>query len=193
MADMVEEALGKDPNTTERNSMLQQHGLASILCQYSHWVSDMSFGSIDVKDLDTVNAMLTHLSSDDELRTKILEAVKAYINDSTISIIGIPTYDCPSCKEPQTKPNDKPLIKSAIEGASLRFRPIIMTSLAFIAGIIPLAISSGAGANSRISIGTGIIGGTLTGTILAIFYVPLMFVLIKKIFARKEQKGIKNV
>ena len=59
--------------------------------------------------------------------------------------------------------------------------------------IIPLAISSGAGANSRISIGTGIIGGTLTGTILAIFYVPLMFVLIKKIFARKEQKGIKNV
>ncbi|HRM77038.1 MAG TPA: efflux RND transporter permease subunit [Aliarcobacter cryaerophilus] len=87
----------------------------------------------------------------------------------------------------------KPLIKSAIEGASLRFRPIIMTSLAFIAGIIPLAISSGAGANSRISIGTGIIGGTLTGTILAIFYVPLMFVLIKKIFARKEQKGIKNV
>ena len=87
----------------------------------------------------------------------------------------------------------KPLIKSAIEGASLRFRPIIMTSLAFISGIIPLAISSGAGANSRISIGTGIIGGTLTGTILAIFYVPLMFVLIKKIFARKEQKGIKNV
>ena len=87
----------------------------------------------------------------------------------------------------------KPLIKSVIQGASLRFRPIIMTSLAFIAGIIPLAISSGAGANSRISIGTGIIGGTLTGTILAIFYVPLMFVLIKKIFARKEQKGIKNV
>ncbi|UYF44378.1 efflux RND transporter permease subunit [Aliarcobacter cryaerophilus] len=79
----------------------------------------------------------------------------------------------------------KPLIKSAIEGASLRFRPIIMTSLAFIAGIIPLAISSGAGANSRISIGTGIIGGTLTGTILAIFYVPLMFILIKKTFARK--------
>ncbi|RBQ26554.1 efflux RND transporter permease subunit [Arcobacter sp. CECT 9188] len=89
--------------------------------------------------------------------------------------------------------NGKPLIKSAIEGASLRFRPIIMTSLAFIAGIIPLAISTGAGANSRISIGTGIIGGTLTGTILAIFYVPLMFILIKKIFARKEQKGIKNV
>ncbi|QKF72346.1 RND family efflux system, inner membrane transporter, AcrB family [Aliarcobacter faecis] len=98
--------------------------------------------------------------------------------------------------------NGKPLIKSAIEGASLRFRPIIMTSLAFIAGVIPLAISSGAGANSRIAIGTGIIGGTLTATILAIFYVPLLFVLIKKIFTtqseqaklvrKKEQKGIKD-
>ncbi|RXI34515.1 hydrophobe/amphiphile efflux-1 family RND transporter, partial [Arcobacter cloacae] len=51
--------------------------------------------------------------------------------------------------------NGKPVVKSAIQGASLRFRPIIMTSLAFIAGVIPLAISTGAGANSRISIGTG--------------------------------------
>lgn len=99
--------------------------------------------------------------------------------------------------------NGRPLVKSAIQGASLRFRPIIMTSLAFIAGVIPLAISTGAGASSRISIGTGIIGGTLTATILAIFYVPLLFILIKKIFAsqseqeklsrKKEQKGIKNV
>jgi multidrug efflux pump len=48
-----------------------------------------------------------------------------------------------------------------------------MTSLAFIAGIMPLALSTGAGANSRISIGTGIVGGTLTATILAIFFVPL--------------------
>ena len=60
--------------------------------------------------------------------------------------------------------------------------------MAFIAGIIPLAISSGAGANSRISIGTGIIGGTLTGTILAIFYVPLMFVLIKKYLQEKSKR-----
>lgn len=95
------------------------------------------------------------------------------------------------------------LVSSAVEGATLRFRPIIMTSLAFIAGIIPLALSTGAGANSRISIGTGIIGGTLTATILAIFYVPLLFILIKKIFTpqseqaklvrKKEQKGIENV
>lgn len=77
--------------------------------------------------------------------------------------------------------NGKPLISSAITGATLRLRPIIMTSLAFMAGIMPLALSSGAGANSRISIGTGIVGGTLSATILAIFFVPLFYVLIKKI------------
>ena len=82
--------------------------------------------------------------------------------------------------------NGKPLLEAAIEGATLRLRPIMMTSLAFIAGIMPLALSTGAGANSRISIGTGIVGGTLTATILAIFFVPLFFVLIKKVFSSKK-------
>lgn len=86
-----------------------------------------------------------------------------------------------------------PLLEAAIKGATLRLRPIIMTSLAFIAGIIPLAISSGAGANSRISIGTGIIGGTLTATILAIFFVPLFFILITNLFSQKTLNFISNL
>ena len=114
MVDMVESALGRDPANSERNSLLQEHGLASILCQYSHWVEDLSFGQIDVKDTDTVNAALTHMSSDDELRVKILEAIKAYINDSTIAVVGIPTYDCPSCNTPQTKPSEKALYSEII-------------------------------------------------------------------------------
>ena len=57
-----------------------------------------------------------------------------------------------------------------------------MTSLAFIAGVMPLAVATGAGANSRIAIGTGIIGGTVTATLLAIFFVPQFFVLVKKVF-----------
>jgi len=61
-----------------------------------------------------------------------------------------------------------------------------MTSLAFIAGVLPLALSSGAGANSRISIGTGIIGGTLSATFLAIFLVPLFFVLVRGIFPKRQ-------
>ena len=80
---------------------------------------------------------------------------------------------------PTTPP---PAANPAIEAARLRLRPIIMTSLAFVAGVMPLAISTGAGANSRISIGTGVVGGTLTATALAIFLVPLFFVLVRKLF-----------
>jgi multidrug efflux pump len=74
------------------------------------------------------------------------------------------------------------LVSAALEAAKLRLRPIIMTSLAFAFGILPLAISSGAGANSRIAIGTGIVGGTLTATIFGIFFVPMLFVLIRGFF-----------
>lgn len=74
------------------------------------------------------------------------------------------------------------LVDAAVEAARLRLRPIIMTSLAFVAGVMPLAVSTGAGANSRISIGTGVVGGTLTATALAIFMVPLFFVLVRKLF-----------
>ncbi len=78
------------------------------------------------------------------------------------------------------------LTAAAVSAARTRLRPILMTSLAFIAGVMPLAIATGAGANSRIAIGTGIIGGTLTATLLAIFFVPLFFVLVKKVFTRHK-------
>ena len=67
---------------------------------------------------------------------------------------------------------------AAIEGARLRFRPILMTSLAFILGVLPLAISTGAGAGARHSTGTGVMGGMIAATFLAIFFVPLFFRLI---------------
>ncbi|HKT75716.1 MAG TPA: efflux RND transporter permease subunit [Sphingobium sp.] len=74
---------------------------------------------------------------------------------------------------------------AATEAARLRFRPILMTSLAFIAGVIPLAIATGAGAQSRVAIGTAVVGGMLTATLLAIFYVPLFFLTIMRLFSRK--------
>jgi multidrug efflux pump len=74
----------------------------------------------------------------------------------------------------------KRVIEAALEAARIRLRPILMTSLAFIFGVLPLAISTGAGANSRIAIGTSVIGGMLTATILAIFYIPLFFVLVRR-------------
>src|SRR5262249_53912666 len=73
------------------------------------------------------------------------------------------------------------LIDAAVTGARLRLRPIVITSLAFVAGVTPLALSTGAGANSRVSIGTGIVGGTLTGTVVAIFFVPVFFIVVRRI------------
>ncbi|MCY0965751.1 efflux RND transporter permease subunit [Parathalassolituus penaei] len=78
------------------------------------------------------------------------------------------------------------LLEAALEGARLRLRPILMTSLAFVFGTLPLAISTGAGANSRISIGSGIVGGTITATLLAIFFVPLFFVLVRRLFPARK-------
>jgi multidrug efflux pump len=80
----------------------------------------------------------------------------------------------------------KSSLDAAIEGARLRLRPILMTSLAFIAGVTPLAISTGAGAASQNDIGTGVIGGMLTATVLAIFLVPLFFVLVRSGFKRRS-------
>ena len=73
-----------------------------------------------------------------------------------------------------------------MEAARLRFRPIIMTSLAFMLGVLPLAIASGAGAASQRAIGTGVIGGMLTATILGVLFVPVFFVWILSL-TRKEQ------
>ena len=79
-------------------------------------------------------------------------------------------------------------LEAAKEAARLRLRPILMTSLAFIAGVMPLAISTGAGAGSQNDIGTGVIGGMLTATILAIFMIPLFFVMVRGWFKGKVSK-----
>ncbi len=67
----------------------------------------------------------------------------------------------------------------------MRLRPIIMTSLAFILGVLPLAIASGAGSGSQNAIGTGVIGGMISATVLAVFFVPLFFVVILRRFSRE--------
>ena len=82
----------------------------------------------------------------------------------------------------------KSLFDAAVEACRMRLRPIIMTSLAFILGVVPMAISSGAGSGSQHAIGTGVIGGMLTATILAIFWVPLFYVLVCSLFKDKRSK-----
>ena len=84
------------------------------------------------------------------------------------------------------------LTEAAIEACRMRLRPIIMTSLAFVLGVIPLAISSGAGSGSQHAIGTGVIGGMITATVLAVFWVPLFFVAVSS-FGSKDKEEQKKV
>nr|WP_314397980.1 efflux RND transporter permease subunit [Pseudomonas lundensis] len=85
------------------------------------------------------------------------------------------------------------LTEAAIEACRMRLRPIIMTSLAFVLGVIPLAISSGAGSGSQHAIGTGVIGGMITATVLAVFWVPLFFVAVSSFGSGKDNDPEKKV
>jgi multidrug efflux pump len=81
------------------------------------------------------------------------------------------------------------LIQSILHAIRIRFRPILMTSMAFILGVMPLAISTGAGSGSQHAIGTGVIGGMLTASILGVFFIPLFYLWIKSIFKGKPRPG----
>jgi len=80
----------------------------------------------------------------------------------------------------------KGLVEATLEGAKLRFRPIIMTSMAFGCGVLPLAMATGAGAGAQKAIGTGVLGGMITATFLAIFFIPLFFVAVVQLIGKKE-------
>jgi multidrug efflux pump len=82
----------------------------------------------------------------------------------------------------------KGLIESALAAAHLRFRPIVMTSMAFTLGVLPLALSTGAGSASQRVIGTGVIGGILTGTALAVVFVPVFFVVVRGLFKGSKRQ-----
>jgi multidrug efflux pump len=82
----------------------------------------------------------------------------------------------------------KSLTEAVIEAAHLRFRPIVMTSMAFVFGVLPLAISSGAGSASQRAIGTGVIGGMLTAVTLLVIFVPVFFVVVRRIFKGSERQ-----
>lgn len=80
------------------------------------------------------------------------------------------------------------IIEAALDAAKMRFRAILMTSLTFIFGVLPLVFSSGAGANSRHSVGTGVLGGMIAATLFAVFFVPLFFKFVEKISNKDTEK-----
>jgi HAE1 family hydrophobic/amphiphilic exporter-1 len=81
------------------------------------------------------------------------------------------------------------LVQATLEAARLRLRPIVMTSLAFGFGVLPLAIASGAGAGAQKAIGTSVLGGMVTGTFLAVLFIPLFYVLVMRMFGTREKLG----
>jgi multidrug efflux pump len=83
--------------------------------------------------------------------------------------------------------NGAPLQDAAVHAAKERLRPILMTSLAFVCGVFPLAIASGAGAAARTAIGTAVVGGMVTATVLAVFFVPVFFVSVLSLFKVKPR------
>jgi multidrug efflux pump len=115
--------------------------------------------------------------------------LRAYANDvyfqvGLITIIGLSAKNAILIIEfaKDLQAQGKSVIASALAAAHLRFRPIIMTSMAFTLGVLPLALSNGAGSASQRAIGTGVIGGILTGTSLAVVFVPIFFVVVRSLF-----------
>jgi multidrug efflux pump len=107
-----------------------------------------------------------------------------YFKVGLIAIIGLSAKNSILIVEfaRQLEAHGKSTIDAVIEACRLRFRPIVMTSIAFIFGVLPLAISTGAGASSRHAIGTGVMGGMIAATVLAVFIVPVLYLLVRRFF-----------
>ncbi len=121
--------------------------------------------------------------------------LRGYANDvyfqvGLITIIGLSAKNAILIIEfaKDLQAQGKGLIESALAAAHLRFRPIVMTSMAFTLGVLPLALSSGAGSASQRVIGTGVIGGMLTGTVLAVVFVPVFFVVVRGLFKGSKRQ-----
>jgi HAE1 family hydrophobic/amphiphilic exporter-1 len=118
-----------------------------------------------------------------------------YAQIGLITLIGLAAKNAILIVEFAKERVDKgmPLVQATLDAVKLRLRPIIMTSLAFILGVVPLALSNGAGAVARQTIGWTVIGGMLSATFLAIFFVPVLYVVITKIaYGKKELKRLED-
>jgi multidrug efflux pump len=112
-----------------------------------------------------------------------------YFKVGLLAIIGLSTKNAILIVEfaKDLQLQGKGLVEATLEAVHLRMRPILMTSLAFILGVMPLALSTGAGSASQHAIGTGVAGGMFTATFLAIFFVPIFFVSVRRVFKPKDR------
>ena len=151
--------------------------LAVFLCLaalYESWTIPLSV--IMVVPLGVLGVLLATLLRD--------YSNDVYFQVGLITIIGLSAKNAILIIEfaKDLESQGKSAIEAALTAAHLRFRPIIMTSLAFMMGVLPLALASGAGSASQRAIGTGVIGGMITGTVLAVIFVPVFFVVVRTLF-----------
>ncbi|MGE8397063.1 MAG: efflux RND transporter permease subunit, partial [Comamonas sp.] len=161
--------------------------LAVFLCLaalYESWTIPMAV--ILVVPLGVIGVLLATL-------------LRGYANDvyfqvGLITVIGLSAKNAILIIEfaKDLQAQGKSIIESALEAAHLRFRPIVMTSLAFGLGVVPLVIASGASSASQRAIGTGVLGGMVTGTMLAVFFVPVFFVVVRTLFKGKATPSTPN-
>ena len=101
IVDLVEDALSKDTESRDRNNVIVRHGQATSMRQYAHWIHAIEFDTNSIEDIETIEANLNVISSDDYIRDKFLESVSDFINHTTFCIVGIPSFDCPNCNMTQ--------------------------------------------------------------------------------------------
>jgi len=157
--------------------------LAVFLCLaalYESWTIPLSV--ILVVPLGVVGVLLATL-------------LRGYQNDvyfqvGLITIIGLSAKNAILIIEfaKDVQAQGKSAMEAALAAAKLRFRPIIMTSMAFTLGVLPLFLASGAGSASQRAIGTGVVGGMISGTLLAVIFVPLFFVVVRRLFKGSERQ-----
>jgi len=115
-----------------------------------------------------------------------------YFTVGLITIIGLAAKDAILIIEfaKDLRAKGKPLVEATIEACSLRFRPIVMTGLAFVCGVLPMVIAKGAGGASQQALGTGVMGGMIAVVILALLMVPVFFVSVQRVLAGDRAKAV---
>lgn len=114
MVDTADKALGKEANANLRNRLVDQRARASIMRQYSHWVDSVEIDSNVIKDRASIEKVLASISGDRHIRTEFNKAVSKYIDTSSVSVVGIPTYECPACGAVAEHPHEYPYKTSMI-------------------------------------------------------------------------------
>lgn len=104
IVDAVDKLIGTDASQIEKNDLINKLGSASAMRQYAHWVESIEIGTNIIDDRETIDKTLDFLSADDAVRTQFIAGVIDAINNSTISVIGIPVFDCPKCNKTQESP-----------------------------------------------------------------------------------------